>query len=77
MEQVLTVKVRLKPTEQQSKEFENISIAYRPFLYRPNVSRKSTKAERAVKLSFRMMFLESVVRPPELRKEERFRGWLN
>lgn len=29
MEQVLTVKVRLKPTEQQSKEFENISIAYR------------------------------------------------
>ena len=29
MEQVLTVKVRLKPTEQQSNEFENISIAYR------------------------------------------------
>lgn len=29
MEQVLTLKVRLKPTDQQSKEFENVSIAYR------------------------------------------------
>lgn len=29
MEQVLTLKVRLKPTEQQSKEFEDVSIAYR------------------------------------------------
>lgn len=29
MEQVLTLKVRLKPTDQQAREFEKVSIAYR------------------------------------------------